>query len=102
MPVDRIPLDGDRARAFYDAFEKRRDYISAERIHDLVGGEDRVPLPGCPECGVPAVNCWWSEYETELTTDVDLCGHSFVTPLPITVVTRDQSGRVTSLTDWHL
>jgi hypothetical protein len=45
---DRIPLDGDRAMAFTDAFEKRRDYISAELIHHYNDGEDRVPCQAAP------------------------------------------------------
>ncbi|MEI5100315.1 hypothetical protein RB200_19530 [Streptomyces sp. PmtG] len=102
MSSDRIPLDGDRVRAFSDAFDKRHDYIHAEAIHYLADGEDRVPLPGCPECGTPAENVAWSEYETELTVDVDPCGHRFTTALPIEVVTSDASEQVTSITDWHL
>jgi len=102
MSVGRIPLDGNHLLAFHEAFEKRHDYIHAEAINLLIDGEDRVPLPGCPECGTPAENVAWAEYETELTVDVDPCGHRFRTPLPIEVVTRDASGEVTSITDWHL
>lgn len=102
MSDDRLLLDGDQVRAFHDAFEKRCGYIHAEGIHLLIDGEDRVPLPGCPQCGAPAENVAWAEYETELTVDVNPCGHRFRTPLPIKVVTRNSSGQVTSITDWHL
>lgn len=101
MSDDRTHVDSDRVRAFSEAFEKRRNYIHAEGFRILADGEDLVPLPGCPECGAPAENVAWAEYETELTVDVDPCGHRFRTPLPIEAVTRDASGRVTSVTEWH-
>ena len=83
----RIPLDGGRATAFDEAFDKRRDYIHAEAIHHLIDGEDRVPLPGCPECGSPAESYAWSTYDREpggvLHIDVGPCGHLFRTePTP--------------------
>ena len=102
MTADRILLDGDRARAFHDAFEKRHDYIRAEGIHLLIDGENRVPLPGCPECGAPAGNTAWIEHETVLETDVEPCGHRFLTPLPIEVVTRDEQGQIVSVEQWRL
>ncbi|MFD4257731.1 hypothetical protein ACFWR9_08865 [Streptomyces sp. NPDC058534] len=102
MSADRTQLNGDQVQAFHGAFEKRHNYIRAEAIHLLIDGEDRVPLPGCPECGVPAGNVMWNEYETELTVDVDPCGHRFLASLPIEVVTRDAAGQITSITDWHL
>lgn len=86
-PAQRLPLDGDRATAFDEAFEKRRAYIRAEGIDWLVDGEDRVPLPGCPECGVPGESVCWSTYARGpgwvLEMDVDPCGHRFRTePAP--------------------
>jgi len=83
----RIPLDGARATAFDEAFEKRRDYIQAEGIDLLVGGEKSVPLPGCPECGTPVESYVWSTYDRGpggvLEIDVDPCGHQFRTePAP--------------------
>jgi hypothetical protein len=85
---DRIPLNGDRATTFDEAFEKRRNYIHAEAIDLLIDGAQRVPLPGCPECGVPAEQCAWSTYDRGsdglvLEIDVDPCGHRFRTaPAP--------------------
>lgn len=102
MTADRILLDGDRVRAFHDAFDKRRDYIRAEGIDRLVGGEESVPLPGCPECGTPAENVASAEYETVLETDVDPCGHRFRTPLPFVVVTRNEQGQAIAFEEWHL
>lgn len=87
MTEQRIPLDGARASTFDEAFDKRRDYIHAEAIDHLIDGEDRVPLPGCPECGTPAERYVWSTYDSGpggvLEIDVDPCGHRFRTaPVP--------------------
>lgn len=85
---DRIPLDADQATAFDEAFDKRRDYIHAEGFDLLIDGEQRVPLPGCPECGVPAEQYVWSTSDRGsvglvLDIDVDPCGHRFRTaPAP--------------------
>ncbi|MFD3802622.1 hypothetical protein ACFWTC_03115 [Streptomyces sp. NPDC058619] len=77
--ADRAHLSEAEARAFYDAFDKRRDYMRAEGFHWLVdGGEECVPLPGCPGCGAPGESVSWSLYEIELLVDVDPCGHRFI------------------------
>lgn len=86
MPADRVHLDGDRVIAFHAAFDKRRDYIRAEGLHDLPDGGESLPLPGCPECEGPAENVVSSLYEDQFEMDVDPCGHRFTTPAPITVV----------------
>jgi hypothetical protein len=96
---DRIPLDGDRAMAFTDAFEKRRDYISAELIHHYNDGEDRVPLPGCPECATPAEQTAWSVYDEDIDIDVDPCGHRFRVLRPV-VRTTVREGRVVTEEEW--
>ena len=88
MSAGRIPLDAERATAFDIAFEKRRAYMRAERIDMLIGGEESIPFPGCPECGVPAELWFWSTYEDDgdgeaLHIDVESCGHRFRTaPVP--------------------
>lgn len=84
----RIPLHGDRARAFREEFDKRDAYIHAEGIHHLIGGEDRVPLPGCPECSAPAEAVGWAVYDEpdeRIEVDVDPCGHRFRVARPIMV-----------------
>lgn len=87
MSDDRIPLDADRVIEFHAAFEKRDDYIHAEALNHLPdGGEASMPLPGCPECGVPGENVVSSLYEERFEMDVDPCGHRFTTPAPIAVI----------------
>jgi hypothetical protein len=88
MSVSRIALDAGRATAFVLAFEKRHAYMHAEGIDMLIGGEESMPLPGCPECGVPAERWSWFTYEDDgdgeaLHIDVESCGHRFRTaPVP--------------------
>lgn len=87
MNADRIPLDGGRASAFDEGFDKRRNYIHAEAIDLLIDGGSRVPLPGCPQCGAPAESYTWSTYDQGpggvLLIDVGPCAHLFRTePVP--------------------
>lgn len=84
---DRIPLDPDRAIAFDEATERRREYIRAERLDRLADGGESVHYPGCPECGVPAKHVVWSIYDQGpggvLEIDLGTCGHRFtVSPVP--------------------
>lgn len=83
MTTQRIPLEGERAITFRDAFDKRSDYIRAERIHHLIGGEDSVPLPGCPNCNAPSENVAWHIYDEWIDLDVDPCGHRFKIERPV-------------------
>ena len=91
----RIPLDGDHTMAFDEAFEKRRGYIHAEGIHHLVDGEDRVPLPGCPECAAPAEQVAWAMYEEWHEINVDPCGHRFRVERPVVKTTVGADGSIT-------
>jgi hypothetical protein len=95
MGEQRILLDGDSAMAFAAAFDKRSDYIRAELIHHLVDGEDRVPLPGCPECGTEAAEVTWSEHEEWMAVDVDPCRHRFRVEMPVMRTTVTEHGSVT-------
>lgn len=94
MTTDRIPLEGARAIAFHGAFEQRHDYIRAELIHHLIDGEDRVPLPGCPECGKPAEQVDWYMYDVSIEVDADPCGHRFRVERPVTETITGSDGSV--------
>lgn len=102
MTADRTELDGDRARAFHRKFESRSDYIAAELIHHYVDGPERVPLPGCPECAVPADQVAWSVYDDPdvIEVDVDPCGHRFTVQRPIMETTTDEQGRTVTVQEW--
>ncbi|MEU4967759.1 hypothetical protein [Streptomyces smyrnaeus] len=92
MSQELAPLDGQKALEFYRAFDKRSEYIAAEQINLLGGGEDRVPLPGCPECRDPAESVMWAVTDDAIILHVDSCGHRFRIARPVMEQSSDGRG----------
>lgn len=95
----RLPLDGDQAMAFHQAFAQRDDYIHAELIDHLIDGEDRVPLPGCPKCNRPAEQVLWTTHDKWIGVDIDPCGHRCRVERPVIHTSTSDDGS-TTMAEW--